>query len=687
MPHRRTLFPDVEGDGHGIVDPIVMTIDETAGGPVTEPSGDHPLGHHGYIGTSLTPRRLGAAFAVFFLMLAGLTARAGYLELHKGEEYRSLAEGNRLRIAAVPAERGVIHDRNGVLLVRNVPAFTLTVTPADLPRDAEERSDLVVRIAESVGITPVDVEKALRNYPSNLASPVPIKEHLEYEQAVRLDIASGHMPGVSLKAGTKREILLQPEGTSQPIMSLSHVIGYQGRINEAEYARLRDEGYLPTDAIGKTGVESSYETELRGTYGRKQIEVDALGREQKVLASDDPVQGMDVTLAIDAKLQAEAERSLKASAGLNGRGRASAVAMDPKTGEILALVSLPGYDANMFARGISSKEYKELLEDPNQPLYPRAVSGLFPPGSTAKLVVAAAALAEELVTTGTTVRSTGGIRYGAWFFPDWKPGGHGVTNVVKAIAESVNTFFYAVGGGWEHIEGLGIERIERYYRLFGVGERLGIDLPGEGKGFVPSAAWKERVKDEPWYIGDTYHVSIGQGDLLSTPLQVAAWTAVFANGGDLVTPHVVKQIRSDRTIRRIEPEPVARQVVAPEVVEIVRRGMRETALTGSARSLSTSAWPMAGKTGTAQWREGEPTHAWFTGFAPYDDPQIVVTVLIEAGGEGSRAATPVARDIMEAWLRPRDESVPAPANAPAPAPAAAVGPVAAPVDAATSTAL
>jgi len=675
MPRRHTLFPDVEGDGHGFIDPIVMTIDETAGGPVTEPSGDHPLGHHGYIGTSLSHRKLAVSFGVFFLMLAGLTARAGYLDLHRGEEYRSKAEGNRLRIVAVPSERGVIHDRNGVLLVRNVPDFTLTVTPADLPRDEKERADLVVRVAESVGITPVDVEKALRNYPSNLASAVPIKEHLDYEQAVRLDIESGHMPGVSLKAGTKREILLQPEGTDRPIMSLSHVIGYQGRINEAEYAALKESGYLPTDAIGKSGVESSYETRLRGTYGRKQIEVDAFGREQKILASDDPVQGMDVTLAIDAKLQAEAERSLKASAGLNGRGRASAVAMDPKTGEILALVSLPGYDANMFARGITNKEYKDLLEDPNQPLFPRAVSGLFPPGSTAKLVVAAAALAEDIVTTGTTVRSTGGIRYGAWFFPDWKPGGHGTTGVIKAIAESVNTFFYAVGGGWEHIEGLGIARLERYFRAFGIGERLGIDLPGEGKGFVPDEAWKERVKDEPWYIGDTYHVAIGQGDLLSTPLQVAAWTAVFANGGDLVTPHVVKQVRSERTIERIAPEPVARQVVSKDVVDIVRRGMRETVLSGSARSLGASPWPMAGKTGTAQWREGEPTHAWFTGFAPYDDPQIVVTVLIEAGGEGSRAATPVARDIMEAWLRPRDASVPAAKPAPKP------------VDAASSTGL
>lgn len=659
MLDRASLFPDVDGVGHDIVDSGIMTIDETAGSPVGERSGSNPLGHHGYIGISLSGRKLAFTFGVFGMMLVGLSARAAYLDIYKGEHYLSLAEGNRLRIAAVPANRGVIYDRNGVLLVRNVPDFTLTVTPIDLPRNEKERSLLIVRIAESIGETPVAVEKYLRNYPSNLASPVPIKEHLEYEQAVRLDIESGSMPGVSLKAGTKREILLKPEGVDAQMTSLSHVIGYQGRINESEYASLKNSGYLPTDAIGKTGIESSYETQLRGTYGRKQIEVDAMGREHKILSSDDPTQGMDITLAIDSKLQVEAERSLKASAGLNGRGRGAAIAMDPKTGEILALVSLPSYDANMFARGISSKEYKELTQDPNQPLYQRAVSGQYPPGSTAKLVVAAAALNEKIVTKTTAIRSTGGIRYGAWFFPDWKPGGHGTTNVIKAIAESVNTFFYAIGGGWENIGGLGIAKLDEYYRKFGIGARLGIDLPGEGKGFVPNEAWKERVKDEVWYIGDTYHVSIGQGDLLSTPLQVAAWTAVFANGGNLVQPHVVKQIRSEKTTQQIAPEPIAEQIVPEEIVDIVRRGMREAVLSGSARSLQSSPWPMAGKTGTAQWREGEPTHAWFTGFAPYDDPQIVVTVLVEAGGEGSRAATPVARDIMEAWLRARVRAVPA----------------------------
>ncbi len=649
-----SLFPDIEDGRHGTVDSGVPTIDETAGGPVTGPVIEHPLGHHGYIGASLSSRKLALLFGVFSVMFVSLALRAGYLDLFKGKSYRAQAEGNRLRIAEIPSARGVVYDRNGTLLVRNVPDFTLTLTPFDLPKDRHERDDLIVRLAEAVDITPVDIEKALRNYPANLASAVPIKDHLGYEQALRIKIQSGRLPGVAVEDGTKRELLLQPDGENQPILSLSHVIGYEGRINEAEYAGLKSEGYLPTDAIGKTGLEAFYERYLRGTYGRKQIEVDAFGKEQDILASDAPIQGADITLALDAKLQAVAERSLKASAARNGRSRASAIALDPKTGEILALVSLPSFDANAFARGITTKEYRQLTENQNQPLFPRAVSGTFPPGSTIKTLVASAGLMEGVITPSTTVLSTGGIHVGPWVFPDWKAGGHGTTDVVKAIAQSVNTFFYAVGGGWESIQGLGIGRLDAYFKLFHLGMRLGIDLPGEAAGFVPTEEWKQRVKGQPWYIGDTYHVSIGQGDLTVTPLQVAAWSAVFANGGDLIRPHVVRQIRSTKTVEQVDYAPIARRIVPKAVLDVVRKGMRETILSGSAQGLKISPWTIAGKTGTAQWGNGQPTHAWFAGFAPFDDPKILVVVMVEAGGEGTKAAAPVARDIMEAWLRSQD---------------------------------
>lgn len=644
-PKQHNPFPDTSPIIQAGVEKGVMTIDEAAGQPSIgeelEPQGSRS----GYLGTSLGKRRLLLFFSVFFMMLTALGARAGYLEIVHGEEYRSLAEGNRIRVVPIPAERGIVFDRNGTLLARNIPDFTLTITPADLPRDEEERKQLIVRLAEMTELTPVDIEKALGRYPRYLTTPVPVKERLDYDKALLLDIQSGTLPGVSLGIGTKREYLLEREDNEEdPIKSMSHILGYLGRINQEEYAELRDEGYLPADTIGKTGIESTYEELLRGRYGKKKIEVDAFGREQKILAQEDAVEGKDVTLAIDMRLQAEAERFVRTSAGLNGPGRGSAVAMDPRTGEILALVSWPAFDANTFSSGISTEEYGALIEDPNRPLYPRAVSGIYPPGSTIKLVVAAAALTEKIITPNTSFISSGGIRVSRWFFPDWKNGGHGITNVVKAIAESVNTYFYAIGGGWESFDGLGVERLGAYFRSFGLGERLGIDLPGEGRGFVPSIEWKEDAKNEPWYIGDTYHLAIGQGDILVTPLQVAAWTAVFANGGDIVRPQLLKTEAPDR----IHP-----QVVPPDVIKTVQRGMRETVIgdRGSARALQLSPWPIAGKTGTAQWKTGEQNHAWFTGYAPYDDPEIVVTVLIEAGGEGSAAAAPVARDIIETWLR------------------------------------
>lgn len=643
-PELHNPFPDTDPLMQAGVEPGVQTIDEAAGQPSIgtelEPSG----ARSGYIGTSLGKRRLLIFFSVFFLMLSALGARAGFLEIVHGVEYRSLAEGNRIRVVPIPSERGIIFDREGRLLARNIPDFTLTITPADLPRDEDERKHMIVRLAEMTELTPVDIEKALNRHPRYLTTPVPVKEHLDYDKALLLDIQSGTLPGVSLGIGTKREYLLERESAdADPVLSMSHILGYLGRINEAEYERLGGEGYLPTDTIGKTGIESTYEPLLRGRYGKKKIEVDAFGREQKILAQEDAIEGDDVTLSIDMRLQEEAERFVRTSAGLNGPGRGVAVAMHPKTGEVLSLVSWPAYDANAFSSGISSEDYRKLIENPNRPLYPRAVSGTYPPGSTIKLIVAASALTEKIITPNTSFISSGGIRVSRWFFPDWKFGGHGVSNVVKAIAESVNTFFYAIGGGWESFDGLGVEKMGAYFRSFGLGERLGIDLPGEGRGFVPSIEWKEDAKDEPWYIGDTYHLAIGQGDILVTPLQVAAWTAVFANGGDLVRP---KLLKTD------EPEVIRPQIVTPDVIEVVRRGMRETVIgeRGSARGLQTSPWSIAGKTGTAQWKTGEQNHAWFTGFAPFHDPEIVVTVLIEAGGEGSAAAAPVARNIIETWL-------------------------------------
>ena len=290
-----------------------------------------------------------------------------------------------------------------------------------------------------------------------------------------------------------------------------------------------------------------------------------------------------------------------------------------------------------------------MLNDPDRPLYNRSMGGEFPSGSTIKPVISAAALQEGIITESTTFLSNGGLRIDKWFFPDWKAGGHGMTNVRKAIAESVNTFFYIIGGGYEGTTGLGVDRLAKYFKLFGLGSQTGIDLPGEVDGFVPSKEWKETTKKENWYIGDTYHLAIGQGDLNVTPLQVANYTAYFANGGKLLVPHLVKEIRpSGSQVGTPVPVKIIRSgIVNPAYVQIVREGMRQTVVAGSARSLQQVPVPMAGKTGTAQWSTKKDPHAWFTGFAPYDDPTIVITILVEEGKEGSTIAVPIAREVLQ----------------------------------------
>ena len=397
------------------------------------------------------------------------------------------------------------------------------------------------------------------------------------------------------------------------------------------------------------GVEYFWEADLKGINGKKQIEVDALGKEKKIINQEKGEDGHNLVLSIDIELQKKLEEVMADSLSELKTKKGSAIVMDPNNGEILALVSLPAYDNNVFARGITADEYGELINNPDKPLFNRTVSGEYPSGSTIKPVIAAAALEEGIINENTTFLSVGGISIGQWFFPDWKAGGHGRTSVRKAIAESVNTFFYYIGGGHQDFRGLGVDRIVEYGKLFGLGAQTGIDLAGESGGFLPSKKWKEETKGERWYIGDTYHLAIGQGDILVTPLQVAMFTGVFANSGKLYRPHLVKEVLSgdDRLIRKIETEPVRDNFINDYNLQVVREGMRQTVTRGSARSLSDLPVAAAGKTGTAQWSSKRENHAWFTGFAPYDNPEIVITVLIEEGGEGSSVAVPIAKEVME----------------------------------------
>jgi len=403
-------------------------------------------------------------------------------------------------------------------------------------------------------------------------------------------------------------------------------------------------------------LEHSWEKELKGSPGRKNIEVDALGRQKKIINENPAQDGYNLQLSLDYQLQKKIEEIAIKNLEIAKLRRASIIAIDPRNGEILALVSLPAYNNNLFAQGISQADYSSFANDPDRPLFNRSVSGEFPSGSTIKPIFSAGALQEGIITPVTSFLSNGGIRIGQWFFPDWRSGGHGQTDVRKAIAESVNTFFYYIGGGYGDFRGLGLDGLVKYAELFGLGETSGIDLPGERSGFVPTEEWKKEVKNEPWYIGDTYHFAIGQGDVLVTPLQVANYTAALANGGTLYKPHVVAKIlgSDNQVIRKIEPEIIRQEIVDEDYMRVVQEGMRQAVTSGSARSLAALPVEIAGKTGTAQWSSTKEPHAWFIGFAPFDNPEIALAILVEEGTGGDIMATPIAKDIFSWYFSEGD---------------------------------
>lgn len=597
--------------------------------------------HRQFIGLTIRPRRFVIA-AVGFLCAIGLLAgRAAQLQVVNGSEYASLAEANRVRTYTLVPPRGIIYDRFGIPLVQNVPSFMFTVTFADLPVEEAEREMALTRAADMAGVSRTDIDLLLTDAKRDPYEPFTVRKGIPYETAMRLAIEAPSLPGFRLETSTVRSY-----ATAAP--TLSHVLGYVGKISEEEYETARSTGYRSIDEIGKTGIERSSETVLRGTPGLLNVEVNARGNELSIDGRTEPIAGENLTLTIDLALQAFIETRLRGVLEKLHLSKASVIAIDPRDGSVRAMVSSPSFDSNAFANGIDGDLYARLLADESNPLFPRAVSGEFPPGSTFKPYVAYTALADGLVAANTSFLSTGGLRIGQWFFPDWKSGGHGISDVRSALAWSVNTYFYIIGGGFDDVTGLGVERIAEGARLFGFGERTGIDLPSEADGFLPSKEWKEEAKGERWYVGDTYHFAIGQGDMLATPLQVAVANAAIANGGARYVPHLVERIGETPF------EPVASDVVLDAAaVQVVREGMRQAVTIGSARFLSGLAKPVAGKTGTAQAPGDVPTHAWFEGFGPYDEPTLAITVLIENGGEGSAVAVPLARDIFEWWFANR----------------------------------
>ncbi len=592
-----------------------------------------------FLGPSLRVSKIKLFFIFCIGALILLFFRTVQLQVVQGSSLLALSQRNTIKTVIVPAHRGILFDRNAVPLVRNTPNFIIQVQPHEFLKN-EHFENLVKILSHSIGENEHVINDTIRN--ASLYQPLVLKEHVGYDTALSLIALFTDIRGIDIVVSEGREYQFYE------VLSLSHVMGYSGRISEKELEKNKGI-YQLTDSVGKEGLERYYEDVLRGSPGKKQIEVDALGSRKGVIGEELPQDGKNITLTLDKNLQQKSEQALQDVLKKFKKTKGVVIISKANTGELLSLVSVPFYDSNEFAKGISKDQYHTLLTDVDKPLYNRAVYGEYPSGSTIKPVVVAAGLEEGVVNEKTVISSTGGIRIGEWFFPDWKTGGHGATTAVKALAESVNTFFYLVGGGYEKFEGLGVERLVFYLRKFGFGQPIGIDLVGEQSGFVPDPTWKKNTKKESWYIGDTYHISIGQGDLLVTPLQINNMTSYFANGGRSFVFHFAKEIGSsdEQTQRTIQEKIYKEHIVSQEHTNIVRKGMRQTVLTGSGRRLATLSVTAAGKTGTAQWGKGRVPHAWFTGWAPYEKPQIVFTVLIEEGEEGSRTAILVAEDILK----------------------------------------
>jgi len=566
------------------------------------------------------------------LVLVLLLTRTGFLTLIKGEYYKAVAKENRLRVSYIKAPRGKIFDKFGNVLVYNVPSLDLILDIRGSENDLNLSGD---ELAELKNIFPERFDEMNDNLKNAVQEDklILLLKGIDQKEALKVAESYDKLPRIQVNKTAIRDYA---DG-----LIFSDILGYEGKIKKEEMEENSD--YLLTDSIGKKGLEKYYEKYLRGKMGKTNVEVDSKGHVVRELGTEEPESGSDLVLNIDSQLQKKLFDSLSAILEKENLKSGAAVALDPRNGAVLAMVSLPSFDNNLFARGISTDEYSQLANDSDKPMFNRAVSGEYAPGSTFKPVMASAALTEGMIDENTQIESRGGISVGGWFFGDWKA--HGFTDVKRAIAVSSDVFFYSVGGGYGNIRGIGIDNIKKYASLFGYGEISGIDIPNEASGFLPTEKWKEDTLGEKWYIGNTYHASIGQGYITATPLQVANSIATIANGGTLYRPRLVSQIKNgDETIYN-KAEIVRDNFISPRILKIVREGMRETVTEGTATSLNDLPIEVAGKTGTAQYGGDGKTHGWFVSFAPYDNPEIAMAVLVEGQSDEDYNAVPVTKEV------------------------------------------
>lgn len=571
---------------------------------------------------------------IIVIALIILSMRVFYLNVIKGDYYHKISEGNRVRTIVTKAPRGKIYDRFGNSLVNNVPSVDVVIVPADLPKESSERERIANQVAKILGLNGGDIWGIMENSNKRSLVPILLRDNISHDESLILSEKKGDLPGIDIEKTAVRSYV--------DSAIFSQILGYEGKIKKEELDSNPE--YLLTDSIGKQGIEKIYEKYLRGVHGGRQVEVDSMGNIKKEIGTISPQSGSDLFLNIDAGLQKTLFDELNSVLERTGTRTAAAIAMNPQNGEVLALVSLPSFDNNLFAQGMSPEEYNKLISDPANPLFNRAVSGEYPPGSTIKPMIALAALEEGTINEHTTVVDGGSINIGSYYFRDWKT--HGLTDVRKAIAQSCDVFFYSVGGGYYGIEGLGMDRMKKYENLFGWGEKTNIDITGERSGFIPNEQWKLDTLKEEWYIGNSYHASIGQGFITTTPLQIVNSIATIANGGTLYRPRIVSYVKENNGEKIDIPIEVIRSDIGSEKnIKIVQEGMRQTVVSGTATMLNSLPVAVAGKTGTAQFGVEGKTHSWFVSYAPYENPKISMVVLVEGGLESSSGAVPVTRGV------------------------------------------
>ncbi|NOZ48909.1 MAG: penicillin-binding protein 2 [Chloroflexi bacterium] len=648
-----------------------------------------------------------ATVVVFVILIA----RLAMLQFFTNENYQEQAIFNRTRVVKTEGIRGVIYDRDGRILAANKARYDVVIIPAELPDDPDyQRSqelryqvynDLIALITDGLqryppvsptaapaanpdfifgsNINPaptllsadeMDVQVTQREAGSAF-KPIVVAENLPRSVAWLVDEGRFRLPGVNIQ--------LYAERSYSAGYVMSHILGYMGPIPEQTINSYVDQGYSREAWVGWSGLEFSAEKTLHGQSGSKVIEVDVNGREKRVIGKETAAQpGHNLILTIDLELQQTMFEALIEGVNPLRSHSAVAVALDPRNGHVLAMASLPAYDNNIFANGITGQEYLQVANAPGKPLINHAISSIYPPGSSFKMIPAAGGLQEKVITARTLLNAPGIIYLPNRNFPDnldlaqpfvcwiYKLGGkHGDINVRQAIAESCDIFFYKLGGGWPpgEFEGLGVETLAYYAQQFGLGAPTGIDLPGESAGLVPDPKWKRLAKGERWVTGDTYNMSIGQGDVLATPLQIALMTSAIANDGLVFQPQLVAAVTDAEShlLQKNEPKLIREIPVDPQHLATVREGMW-MAVNWEYGTATNAALPdveVAGKTGTAEFfdpeipRDGRgnlPSHAWFTSFAPYQDPEIVVTVFVYNGGEGSAVAIPIAQRILRSYF-------------------------------------